>query len=112
MPVAAEIRAEGAQESRSGKWSDAEINLLMQLWTRGMTNRQISERLDRHENAVAVKASRLGLPPKSGQRMNPHSNVKTKSRMRPCLSCRGDFLSEGSHHRICNTCKNSEIFHS
>ena len=111
MPVAAEARVDTATESRSGKWSDVDINLLMRLWTKGMTNREIAELLDRHENAVAVKASRLGLPPKSGQR-NRLSDVKIKAKMRPCLSCRGDFLSEGSHHRICCTCKNSEIFHS
>lgn len=111
MPVAAQARAEGALESRSGKWSDTDINLLMRLWTGGLSNRQIADRLERPENAVAVKASRLGLPPKSGQR-KIQPDMKTSLLMRPCLSCRGDFLSEGSHHRICNTCKNSEIFHS
>ena len=38
-------------------------------------------------------------------------SAKTKTK-RPCLRCHTTFLSEGAHHRICDTCKDSREWRS
>lgn len=36
---------------------------------------------------------------------------RTPKKMRPCMSCRNDFASEGIHNRLCHNCKsNSGMF--
>lgn len=31
----------------------------------------------------------------------------SKGKMRPCITCRKDFLSEGAHHRMCGQCRHN-----
>lgn len=94
----------------SGPWTDAEINLLIELWPQNLSNLEISHRIGRRENAVAIKASRLKLPPKaiaSVQFGVGKTTRNPKARVRPCLCCQRQFFSEGSGNRICDTCKSS-----
>lgn len=99
---------------RTGPWSDQEINELIELWRQGFSNADIADRMRRPENAIAIKASRLHLPPKSvaGARIDMGRNNQSKARLRPCLCCQSTFFSEGSHHRICDACKSTSAWSS
>ena len=96
---------------RSGPWSDDEINLLFSLWATGASNAKISSRLNRRENAIAVKASRLKLPPKAtifeGHDLGQVRNRNPQAKVRACLTCRRQFFSDGPGNRVCDICKSS-----
>jgi hypothetical protein len=105
---------QGSVSMKTGPWSDADIEKLIQLWNAGESNSAIAAKLGRRENAVAIKASRLHLPPKSsasGDLKSPQPSG-SKARLRPCLKCERTFYSEGSHHRICDACKSSSVWSS
>ncbi|MEP3669091.1 MAG: GcrA family cell cycle regulator [Roseibium sp.] len=99
---------------KSGKWTDQDINTLIQLWSQGLSNAAIGEKLRRQENAVAVKASRLKLPPKSraGEALTQQKNKNSKAKVRNCLRCRSQFFSEGPGNRICDLCKSGSDWSS
>ena len=103
-------RMDDAAVLKTGPWSDDEISLLTRLWADNVSNFEISRRIGRRENAVAIKASRLSLPPKA--QIAARAALEThqrnpKARVRPCLTCSRQFFSEGSGHRICDACKSS-----
>ena len=99
---------------KSGPWSEADVEKLIELWKEGESNSRIAAKLGRRENAVAIKASRLRLPPKSSASEDltatPAPNKKAK--LRACLKCEKTFFSEGAHHRICDSCKSSSVWSS
>ena len=92
---------------RPANWSEKEICILTTMWGAGKTNAEIAAVLNRRENAVAIKASRLHLPRKEIAVMLASEKRRggPKSKIRPCLTCRRPFFSEGSHHRMCDCCK-------
>lgn len=90
------------QKRTSVKWSDQDIEDLMRLWAKGFSNAEIAKILNRKEVAVAVKASRINLPRRSGNRP-----VNSKARVRPCLRCDTRFHSSGPGNRFCTPCKGS-----
>lgn len=91
-------------------WSEAQINLLVRLWGT-VPVADIAERLGRNPNSVAIKASRLGLPPLAQRKaLKTLRGANPKARVRPCLSCQTPFFSEGPHNRICEKCKDAEIW--
>jgi hypothetical protein len=101
-------RIDVAATIKTGPWSDEEITLLTRLWAENFSNLEISHRIGRRENAIAIKASRLSLPPKAqiAARAALEKHPKNpKARVRPCLTCSRQFFSEGPGHRICDTCK-------
>jgi hypothetical protein len=101
---------EGPAPIRTGPWSEEEIARLMELWNGGLSNLEISHRMGRRENAIAIKASRLNLPPKAqiAARALPGATPRNpRAKMRPCLTCSRQFFSEGAGHRICDACKSS-----
>ena len=81
-------------------WSDDDTATLVRLWP-GHGNDVIAKHLGRSAGSIAVKASRLGLPPRS-----PDGS----GTIRRCLAsgCGRYFLSKGPHNRICEPCKASE----
>lgn len=90
-----------------GPWSETEIRRLIDLWSKRDIP-EISEELGRNANAISIKASRLGLPSRCRMRKKEaEAKVNPKARVRPCLSCRVPFFSEGAHHRICDKCKDT-----
>lgn len=99
---------------KTGLWDDVEIQHLIQLWRKGRSNAQIASALGRNENAVAIKASRLNLPPKHhvSTKFSAENAKINNSRIRPCLCCARDFFSEGSGHRICDLCKSTSAWSS
>lgn len=103
-----ENRIEPSRE-RGNPWTDDDINRLIELWSSGASNADIAKNLSRNENAVAIKASRLRLPPKAV----PMSKVGKKpgaAKIRKCLCCTKPFFSEGVGNRICETCKGSSAY--
>lgn len=99
---------------KTGPWEHADVQLLIRLWREGNTNAEIAKTLGRQENAVAIKASRLRLPPKAvaGQKLDPKNAKNGKALLRPCLCCQRTFFSEGPGHRICDGCKSTSAWSS
>ena len=91
---------------KTGVWSDTDIETLIEMWHMRFSNQDIGETLDRGANAVAIKASRLSLPPRNEDAKN------SASKIRNCLRCRKSFNSDGPGNRICDTCKGSQDWQS
>lgn len=105
----AETAAVEADRCRaSGPWTREEITTLIEMWP-NHGNDEIASSLNRAANAVAIKASRLGLPPRVQVRAavakSTRNILRSSTRVRPCLRCMTPFFSEGAHHRICDKCK-------
>lgn len=92
---------------RGGAWETKEIEDLARLWMQGVKNSEIAKQLGRSANAISVKASRIGLPPK--ELMN---DMPSSMKLRCCLRCRSQFFSEGPGNRICGTCKGTDEWKS
>jgi len=90
-----------AGPSRSGPWTEGDIETLIEMWHMRYSNADIADVLERAENAVAIKASRLSLPPRRELDRN------TGAKIRKCLRCSSSFHSHGSGNRICEPCKTS-----
>lgn len=90
-------------KDKSGSWTDAEIRSLVDMWQKNEKNSDIAKKLKRSANAISVKASRIGLPPKD-KIVEMTSSMKVRS----CLRCRSQFFSDGPGNRICGACKNSD----
>lgn len=90
-------------QDKSGSWSDSEIQALVKMWKEGAKNSDIAKKLNRSPNAVSVKASRIGLPPK-----DKITEMKATMKVRSCLRCRSQFFSDGPGNRICGGCKNTD----
>ena len=84
-------------------WTDQEISQLVALWEKQLSNAEIGRRLNRSETAVAVKASRINLPPR-----NATQPVNRCARLRNCLRCSSPFHSSGPGNRICDPCKETQ----
>ena len=99
---------------KTGPWDDADVQNLIRLWRDGNSNAQIAKQLGRQENAVAIKASRLRLPPKSvaAERLTEGNAKNGNAKLRPCLTCQKTFYSEGFGHRICDSCKSTSAWSS
>jgi hypothetical protein len=91
---------------RTGPWSEEDIETLIEMWHLRHSNADIADVLDRAENAVAIKASRLSLPPR--RELEQAKGAK----IRKCLRCATSFHSHGAGNRICDTCKSSHEWRS
>lgn len=99
--------SETVSSERGGAWGDDEIRDLVRLWREGVKNSDIAKALGRSANAISVKASRIGLPPK-----DRIPDMPSTMKVRSCLRCRSQFFSEGPGNRICGTCKSSDDWKS
>lgn len=90
-------------KDKSGSWTDAEIRSLVDMWQKNEKNSDIAKKLKRSANAISVKASRIGLPPK-----DKIEEMTSSMKVRSCLRCRSQFFSDGPGNRICGACKNSD----
>lgn len=84
-------------------WSDREVSRLVALWGMKLSNAEIARRLNRGETAIAVKASRINLPPR-----NADQPARPGARARNCLRCASPFHSSGPGNRICDPCKETQ----
>lgn len=72
---------------------------------------QIMERLDMASHEVSNAARHLrryGFAVRKRTRHETCALRQARRTRRPCLSCGSIFLSEGKHHRICDSCKSRE----
>ena len=91
---------------REGLWTREEERILIEMWLRNLSNKEISERLNRGTTSIAVKASRLALP-----RRNRYED-RPKAGLRKCLRCRRDFHSFGPGNQICGPCKHTSEYNA
>ena len=92
--------------AKSGAWTESDIETLIEMWHMRYSNADIAEVLERAENAVAIKASRLSLPPRR------ELERATGAKIRKCLRCGSSFHSHGAGNRICDPCKGSNDWQS
>ena len=85
-------------------WTESEIQELRRKWKAGIAVSRIAASLGRSKGSCNVKATRLGLPPRSG--------ASGATVMRPCMMCGRQFESYGKFNRICVTCKESDEWKS
>ncbi|HCI46722.1 MAG TPA: hypothetical protein DFI00_05465, partial [Rhodospirillaceae bacterium] len=59
--------AGGASAGRKGRssWNDEQIKKLRRMWLSGSTDAELINEFGRSANAIAIKAHRLGLPPRA-----------------------------------------------
>lgn len=91
---------------KTGPWTDRDIETLIEMWHMRYSNADIAGALERAENAVAIKASRLSLPPRRDL------EGAADAKIRKCLRCQGSFHSHGAGNRICDPCKGSNEWRS
>lgn len=96
-----------SKEDKTGSWTDTEIQTLVRMWRNNEKNSDIARELGRSANAISVKASRIGLPPK-----DKISEMNSTMKVRCCLRCRSQFFSDGPGNRICGACKNTDDWKS
>lgn len=88
-------------------WTDSETAKLAELWSRGDDIEQIAEALGRSVSAVQTKAGRMSLPARRWP-TRQHSTA----RIRPCMCCGNTFFSTWIGNRICEPCKESDLYRS
>lgn len=113
--------------SRGRGWGNAEEAEMRRLYVEeGLSVKEIAQHLERSTGAVAVRLSRLGLSSRNsssrhkrarqrGRRdvldeMTPeeardHEERQKKQKIRQCMTCECEFLSQGAHNRMCEVCR-------
>ncbi|MEQ9639798.1 MAG: hypothetical protein RIM84_07195 [Alphaproteobacteria bacterium] len=78
---------------------------MSRLWNAGIALAEIAGRLGRSAEAVRSRARRLRLAPR--RRRRGAATVAPGGIERNCLCCTAEFVSEGPHNRLCDTCRGS-----
>lgn|GEM_PF-1721176 len=99
-------------KSRFENWNKNEVKLLTDLWLYGMPSGFIAKKLNRSPNAIKIKAMRLGLESRKSQVKITRQRLNPNGKLRPCLSCKNLFYSEGRGNRICDSCKSTSRWKS
>lgn len=104
---------------RGPRWTRSETEKLRKLKARGLAPAQIAwHMIGRTVNAINSRIAALGLgaqtvTDKSARRVTPISSpmaeAKNGARVRPCMSCRRPFPSEGPHNRLCGNCRHTSV---
>jgi len=92
------------------RWNDRENGLLRFYWMSGKSPAQIAAELDRSICAIRIQASVLGITMRMPRPRDAGRKATTRAVRRNCLSCGEKFLSEWIGNRVCNACKETEIF--
>jgi len=111
-------------------WTKEQTEQLRDLWLQGATDQELEEALGRSANAIAIKAHRMGLPPRAkatavlsngdevqllqGEEdyLEPVSRPKPVGKVRTCLMCSSEFWSSHAGERICPDCKSTDFWRS
>ena len=92
-------------------WTDKQRIQVMTLRARGWTYDAIGKALGKTKSSVISMVRRLSPIPtkktKSGTRGFERRDLRN-AQDRKCLCCGHSFKSEGKHHRVCDSCKQSE----
>jgi len=138
--VAASTADEGDGGGRRGRssWNDEQIKKLRRMWLSGASDADLISEFGRSANAIAIKAHRLGLPPRAeavatnaveelppeaprrddavdypeddfGDEPKPRK-PKSVGKVRNCLMCGVEFWSSHAGERICSSCKSTEFW--
>jgi len=118
-------------------WNDDQIKKLRDMWLSGRLDAELIAEFGRSANAIAIKAHRLGLPPRAEavatnaasrlptmairrkdavdypdqeEHEDKLSRPKAVGRVRGCLMCGVEFWSSHSGERICSSCKSTEFW--
>lgn len=123
--------AKAAARTTRASWSKDQVQTLRQMWLSGSSDAELTASLGRSANAIAIKAHRLGLPPRAeavaalaGEQANPPPPRRSKAdigeipltrpkptaKIRKCLMCRSDFWSSHAGERICGDCKSTDFW--
>ena len=74
---AAKPRTGSSRRMARTPWSEKEVSQLVALWGMNLSKAEIASRLNQGEAAVAVKASRINLPPRNlNQKVGPQARAK------------------------------------
>ncbi len=129
MAKAAAASASKAAPKRT-TWQKDQVEVLRELWLKGASDQELEEALGRSANAIAIKAHRMGLPPRAkavaqlagGQEVQqvdldddylaPLERPKPVGKLRKCLMCTTDFWSSHAGERICPDCKGTDYWRS
>ncbi|GAB5389515.1 MAG: hypothetical protein Alpg2KO_24830 [Alphaproteobacteria bacterium] len=109
-------------------WTKDQVVTLRDMWLRGASDAELEEALDRSANAIAIKAHRLGLPPRAeaviqmqgGEAVKhapgadeedwEYERPKPIGKIRSCLMCQSEFWSSHAGERICPDCKSTDFW--
>jgi uncharacterized paraquat-inducible protein A len=79
------------------RWTDEEVNTLLQMVARRQPVEKIAAALGRSPEAVRAK------------RDYARPTGPTRKRERPCMTCKTNFRSEGPHNRMCGRCRSQSV---
>jgi hypothetical protein len=123
-----DAKAAGRRGKRAS-WSKDQVETLRQMWLAGASDVELTESLGRSANAIAIKAHRMGLPPRAeavavmahqeqerrraaGEEVDEafESRPKPTAKIRNCLMCGVKFWSSHAGERICPDCKSTDFW--
>lgn len=111
-------------------WQKDQVEILRDMWLRGASDSELEQSLGRSANAIAIKAHRMGLPPRAkavaqlsgGETVEmvalgddylaPLDRPKPVGKLRRCLMCTVEFWSSHAGERICPDCKGTDYWRS
>lgn len=139
IPHAMTGSAAGSGRRGRSSWNDDQIKKLQRMWLGGSTDAELIAEFGRSANAIAIKAHRLGLPPRAeavatnaidelppeapmradavdfpdefkGREQQRPKRPKSTGKVRNCLMCGVEFWSSHAGERICSSCKSTEFW--
>lgn len=130
-------RSDGKKGNHRRRWTECDETRLEEAIkqftdTKGkIPIKKISQKVGRSVDAIVAKLAtmyedekclidRIILPPPESDTKKPSEKslskpqqkpkpVNGKAQMRPCMTCRKPFWSEGSHNRMCSRCRSGDV---
>lgn len=123
------VKAKAGRGKRAS-WTKEQVETLRKMWLQGASDVELTESLERSANAIAIKAHRMGLPPRaeavaviahqeaerkrveSGEPLDDGYEARPKptAKIRNCLMCGVKFWSSHAGERICPDCKSTDFW--
>ena len=103
----------GIKSGKARNWSEAEDTTLKSLLNIGMSQGEISGKINRSINAISARCKRLSVSKARLARDNIAPIVKAKPAKRikrKCLACGNDFPSSWIGNRRCKPCTSSSQY--
>lgn len=103
------------ERTSGAKWTSGELQILHEMSADGSTYFEIAETLGRSERAIIGKMWKLGLQPRQiieEAKVDEPDDASSKVKLRKCLGCSKQFMSEGPWNRRCIPCKSLEVYRS